>query len=145
MASKVAYYTTKLNKSGVSFLEVIVIALLCSAFLRLAIPNINEFLFRAHDALAKKVYLSLKEKFFSTKNISVFDKPVVFLNQQGPAKIFIHSSLVEIPKDITINYAIEIPNSKGGQVLFEVTHNNGSQRFRYISIDGEIIEQVTAL
>lgn len=133
----------KANKSPLTKLEWLVIGVVAVACLRLAIPNFFELRTRAADASAYAVYEEVKDFLMTSASNSQSLPTALVFNQSGPGSLPSPFSKITLSNNVKISYIVSLHYPGFFDLTsFEVTHLYGDKRYRLVSVNNRITEQV---
>jgi hypothetical protein len=126
---------------GISMLELVVVLTLALGLLKLSIPNIRHFIIHSANKTALSTYETIKQ---SLPHGSQLSRPAIMFSQTQTNELsYAPLASVSIPKQVRLNYFINLPRRDAPSILtFEVEPIGGTQFYRYIAVDNQIIEQV---
>lgn len=142
-SSRARRVTRRRSARGLTFVELAVIIATMGALLRLAVPNFREFMTRASDSSAIRVYSDLKSVLIALASTTDGPPTALVFNQQGPGLLPAPFDEVTLSDGMRINYLISL-HYPGFFDLYalEVSHENGDHYYRMIEINNKRIEQV---
>ena len=122
-------------------LELVVVLTLVLGLLKLSIPNIRNFIIHSANKTALSTYETIKQ---SLPHGTQLTRPAIIFSQAQTATMpYPPLASVNIPKQVRLNYFINLPRRDAPSILtFEVEPIDGTQFYRYIAVDDQIIEQV---
>lgn len=144
--SYVSTYTQRLGTKWLgsySLIEIIVLFVTFAALLRLAVPNVREFITRASDASAYRVYTDVRDLVTRYAEDPDGAPTSLIFNQSGEGLLPRPYDKVMLHRGMRLNYLISLHYPGFFDLLaIEISHDRGSQYFRFIEVNGKRFEQV---
>ena len=139
--------TRKIDGYAYSPLEIVVSIVVFLVVIILSWANYSESVSRAADKRAYRVYDQIKQGVYRDMSSSNPTRRFIIKNVVGPVSLPPPLEEIFVDEGVVLNYVIRIYESrKNGipkdQFRFEVASERSKKRFRYVEINGRILEQV---